>query len=131
MILVDTDVIVWYMRGNSRAANVLYKLDQFAISAITYMELLQGMRNKEEVRVLRATLKDWDTPILPISEEISGKAVSYVEQYFLSHSLRLADALISATATVNGFSLLTGNQKHYRILPDLVMHKFRPGQVLK
>jgi len=125
--LIDTDVIVWYMRGSSRAANALRKLDRFAISAVTYMELLQGMRNKEEVRVLRATLKNWDTPILAISEEISGKAVSYIEHYFLSHSLRLADALIGATATVNGLTLLTGNQKHYRVLPDLVLQRFRPG----
>lgn len=127
MTLVDTDVIIWYMRGNLRAANALRKLDRIAVSAITYMELLQGMRNKEEIRVLRATLKSWDAPILPISEEISGKAVAYVEQYFLSHSLRMADALIGATATVNGFLLLTGNQKHYRVLPDLVMRKFRAG----
>ena len=125
MTLVDTDVIIWYMCGNSRAASVLYKLDRFAISAITYIELLQGMRDKEEARILRATLKNWNTPILPISEEISGKAVSYVEQYFLSHSLRLADALIGATATINGLSLLTGNQKHYRMLPDVVLQKFR------
>jgi len=124
-MLIDTDVIVWYIRGSSRAVNALRKLDRFAISAVTYMELLQGMRNKEEVRVLRATLKNWDTPILPISKEISGKAVSYVEQYFLSHSLRLADALIGATASVNGLTLLTGNQKHYRVLPDLVMQRFR------
>jgi hypothetical protein len=125
--LVDTDVIVWYMRGNPRAANALHKLDRFAVSAVTYMELLQGMRDKEEARLLRATLRNWDTPILPVSEEISGKAVAYVEQYFLSHSLRLADALIGATATVNGLPLLTGNQKHYRILPDLVLRRFRSG----
>ena len=85
------------------------------------------MRNKEEVRLLRAALREWDAPILPINEEISGKAVAYVEQYFLSHSLRLADALIGATAAVNGLALLTGNQKHYRVLPDLVLQRFRAG----
>lgn len=127
MTLVDTDVIIWYMRGDARAASTLHKLDRLAVSAVTYIELLQGMRNKEEARILRATLKNWDTPILPISEEISGKAVAYIEQYFLSHSLRLADALIGATATINGLPLLTANQKHYRILPDLVIKKFRPG----
>mgnify|MGYP001560289851 CR=1 FL=1 len=127
MTLVDTDVMVWYMRGNSRAAGVLRRLDRFAVSAVTYMELLQGMRNKEEARLLRATFKTWNVPILAINEEISGKAVSYVEQYFHGHSLRLADALIGATATVNGLPLLTGNQKHYRVLPDLVLRRFRPG----
>lgn len=126
MTLVDTDVFIWYMRGNVRAARALSGLDRFSISAVTYMELLQGMRNKEEVRLLRAALKAWNAPILSIDEEISGKAVFYVEQYFLSHSLRLADALIGATATMNGLTLLTGNQKHYRVLPDLVLRKFRP-----
>lgn len=127
MTLVDTDVIVWYMRGNPGAARSLLRAGRFAVSAVTYMELLQGMRNKEEVRLLREAFREWDTPILPISEEISGKAVTYVEQYFLSHALRLADALIGATATVNGLPLLTGNQKHYRVLPDLVIQRFRAG----
>lgn len=127
MTLVDTDVLIWYLRGDNKAASALDRLDRFAISAVTYMELLQGMRNKEEVRLLRAALRDWNAPVLSINEEISGKAVFYVEQYFLSHALRLADALIGATATTNGLSLLTANQKHYRVLPDLVLSKFKPA----
>lgn len=33
-----------------------------------------------------------------VNEEISNKAMFYVEQYYLSHSVHLADALIGATA---------------------------------
>ena len=49
-ILLDTDVIIWYLRGNPKAYELIHALPSFAVSAVTYMELVQGMRNKEEVR---------------------------------------------------------------------------------
>jgi len=48
------------------------------------------------------------------------------EKHFLSHSLRLADALIAATAITCGLPLLTGNDKHYRIIKELTVKLFRP-----
>ena len=39
----------------------------------------------------------------------------------------LADALIAATAVAHGSALLTGNSRHYRAIPDLVMEEFRPS----
>jgi len=62
------------------------------------MELVQGMRNKKELNSLRKALHIWNAKILYISEEISAKAMFFVEQYFLSHSIQLADALVGATA---------------------------------
>ena len=126
MTLVDTDVIIWYMRGNPRAAHVLERLGQFSISAVTYMELIQGMRNKHEVQVLRTALAQWRCPILPIDGVISNQAMFYVEQYFHKGSLRLADALIGATAIVHGIPLLTGDAKHYKVLPGLTVRRFKP-----
>jgi predicted nucleic acid-binding protein len=34
--------------------------------------------------------------------------------------------LIGATAISNGLPILTGNDKHYKILKDLQIKKFRP-----
>lgn len=62
-----------------------------------------------------------------ITEDVSAKAMFYVEQYYLSHALQLADALISATAIVNGFDVLTANTKHYRFLKDISLKEFKPG----
>ncbi len=45
--LVDTDVLIWYLRGNEKAYKLIHSLNHFCISSITYMELVQGMRNKE------------------------------------------------------------------------------------
>lgn len=126
MILVDTDVLIWYLRGNEHAARTLGGLDGFSLSAITYMELVQGMRNKDELRVLRAALRNWGIEVHPVTEPVSTRATFYVEEHFLSHSLRLADALIAATAVVNGMPLLTADTKHYQVITNLALNRFEP-----
>jgi predicted nucleic acid-binding protein len=90
------------------------------------MELVQGMRNKEELRTLQKTLKQWNVKTIYVNEEISAKALFFVEEYFLSHSMQLADALIGATATMYGMTLITANDKHYKIIKELEMEVFRP-----
>jgi predicted nucleic acid-binding protein len=65
--------------------------------------------------------------IIYINEEISGKAMFYVEQYYLSHSMHLADALIGATAVSCGIPPLTGNYKHYQVIKEVDIMKFLPG----
>lgn len=124
-MLIDTDVLIWYFRGNEKAYQVIDGMSNFQISVITYMELVQGMKSKTELNQLRKALKIWNTKILYISEDISTKAMFYVEQYFLSHSMQLADALIGATAIAYATPLLTGNDKHYKVLKDLQIKTFR------
>ncbi len=125
-MIVDTDVIIWYLKGNEKAYQVIESSHNFFISVVTYMELVQGMRNKDELKNLRKALHAWNAQILYISEEISTKAMFYVEQHFLSHSIQLADALIGATAIAYANPILTGNDKHYKVMKDLEIRKFRP-----
>ena len=125
-MIIDTDVLIWYMRGNERAYQLIEKLTEFNISVITYMELVQGMRNKNELNSLRKALHVWNTKILYLSEEISAKAMFLVEQHYLSHSLELADALIGSTAIHYGLPLVTANDKHYKIIKGLKIKKFKP-----
>ncbi|RUM36065.1 MAG: VapC toxin family PIN domain ribonuclease [Desulfobulbus sp.] len=126
MLLVDTDVLIWYLRGNKKAFKTIENLERLNISVVTYMELVQGMRNKKELNSLRQALQAWNSKILYISEEISAKAMFAVEQHFLSHAMQLADALIGSTAVAHGLSLLTGNDKHYRIMKGVQVKRFRP-----
>lgn len=125
-MLVDTDVLIWYMRGNKQAYEVIENLSRFSLSVVTYMELVQGMKNKHELNSLRQALRGWNAGIVYVSEEISAKAMFYVEQHFLSHSLELADVLIGATAIAYALPLLTGNVRHYTMLGDLEISKFVP-----
>ena len=124
--LVDTDVMIWYLRGNENAKELLHSLN-FCISSVTYMELLQGMRNKQELKLFQKMIKSWGIKVVFIDEEISAKALFYMEEYFLSHSMELADSLIGATCTRHGLTLVTANDKHYRILKDLDIKIFRPN----
>lgn len=125
-MVIDTDVLIWYMRGNDNAYQVIENSNTFSISVVTYMELVQGLRNKKELNALRNALHGWKAQILYISEEISAKAMFLVEQHFLSHSMQLTDALIGATAITHGLPFLTGNDKHYKVMKDLQIKKFVP-----
>jgi len=124
-MIMDTDVLIWYMRGNENARKVIDNTVRFSISVITYMELVQGMRNKKELNSLRKALHAWGTDILYVSEDISAKAMFYVEQHFLSHSLQIADALIGSTAVTYGMPILTGNYKHYKVMKDVQINRFK------
>jgi hypothetical protein len=55
MRLIDSDIIIWNWRSQESAATLL-AAEPFAISAVTYMELVQGMRNARELKNLRADL---------------------------------------------------------------------------
>ncbi len=123
--LIDTDVIIWYLKGNQKAYDLIHSLPTFCISCITYMELVQGMRNKQELNTLKRVLKQWNVKTIFISEEISAKALFYMEEYFLSHHMQLADSLIASTATLHGLTLITANDKHYRIVKELDIEVFR------
>ena len=125
-MLIDTDVIIFYMRGNKNTRELVTSNQGFKISVVTYMELVQGMRNKHELLALRKALKSWRTPIIYIDHEISSKAMFYVEHHYLSHSMELADALIAATSVSTGTPLVTGNYKHYKMISDLDATMFSP-----
>lgn len=124
--LLDTDVFIWYLRGNQKAYELINNVGDFCISSVTYMELIQGMRNKEELKKLQKVLRQWNVKTIFINEEISAKALFYVQEYFLSHSMQLADSLIASTCTQYGMTLITANDKHYKVVKELDVEIFRP-----
>lgn len=125
VMLVDTDVLVWYLRGNGRAKTALDNLRRFSISCVTYMEIVQGLRNKEELRLWKSFLKERGAQHILVDQDIASKAVYWMEEFSLSHNLRMADALIAATADIYGLDLLTGNYYDYKFLPGLVLKSFK------
>ncbi len=92
------------------------------------MELIQGMKNKDEFRLFQKQLQKWNTGIFQINQEISSRAMFYIQEYSLSHSMMLADALIAATAVQNSETLLTANDRHYKFIPTIDCRKFNPGK---
>lgn len=125
-MIFDTDVLIWYFRGNDKAKEFIHNTIEIAISAITLMELIQGIRNKQELHTLHKFLSTNDIQILYINEEITLHAIHLLEDYALSDGVELADALIAATSLHHGEEIITGNIKHYRCFPNLTLNKFTP-----
>lgn len=124
--LVDTDVLIWYLRDNENAYELLHNLKEFCISSVTYMELIQGMRNKDELKILQKTLKQWNVKTIYINEEISSRELFLIEEYFLSHSIQFADSLIAAICLLYGIDIITANNKHYKVVKGISIDIFRP-----
>jgi predicted nucleic acid-binding protein len=125
-MLVDTDVLIWHLRGHAQATRRLDQLDSLALSAVSYMELLQGMRDKAELAAFKKMLELRGARILPLCEVITLQAMALMDSLTVSHGLQMADALIAATAVENRTTLLTGNVKHFRAVSGLQLEAFVP-----
>lgn len=125
-MIFDTDVLIWCLRGNPRAASVLRGSHRRGLSVVSYMELLQGARDRKEMGLIRSFLGDLDFQTWPLSEAIGHRASIYLEEYTLKAGLTMADALIAATAVEADVPLCTGNIKHFRAIAELRLSAFRP-----
>jgi len=125
-MLFDTDVIIWALRGRLVATDRIDREIRLEISAVSYMELVKGARNKQELKEIRRYLVDLGFKILPITENISHRAMIYMEEYALTSGMDIADALIAATASENTICICTANDKHYKLVPGLQLSVFRP-----
>ena len=123
-VIFDTDVLIWALRGNEKAARILEQDEERSLSVVSAMELFQGARDKKEMALLRRFLRDFET--IPLSAEIGYRAGMYMEQYALKVDLAPMDSLIAATAVERQETLCTANLKHYRQISDLVLKPFRP-----
>jgi predicted nucleic acid-binding protein len=124
-MIFDTDVLVWALRGNLRAARAIDAASNRGLSIVSFMELMQGARSKDEGRQIRRSLRELRFRILPLSEPIGVAAAAIIEEHALAHGIQVADALVAATAMENDEPLCTGNVKHFRPIASLLRVAFR------
>jgi predicted nucleic acid-binding protein len=125
-MLYDTDILIWVLRGNARAARLVDDDAGRTVSLINYMELLQGAFGRREARLIKSFLTECGFMILPLTENIGHRASIYMEEFSLSSGLRVADAQIAATAAENRLPLCTGDARHFRSIRELELSIFRP-----
>jgi hypothetical protein len=123
-VLFDTDVLIWALRGNARAARVIENDAERAVSTVTVLELLQGVRDKQEMALLRRFVSAFDS--IPLTPEAGFRAILCMEQHALRVDLSAVDALIAGTALECQLPLCTGNAKHFRAIDGLELRPFRP-----
>ena len=120
IIVVDTDILIDTGRNIADAVACLEQAEAratLAISAMSEMELIVGLRNKAETRALDNFLSSFQ--IIPLDEQISGMAVDLLRRYHLSHGMLIPDALIAATAISRKLSFVTKNARDYRFITGL------------
>lgn len=125
-MLFDTDVLIYVQKGVEKAALLVESTEKRAISAQTYMELLQGACNKKQHKFVQQFLSDFNFKVIPFTENIGHRACIYIEEYALSHSMRAGDAIIAATAIENHMTLATANLKHFKPIKELDIKAFKP-----
>lgn len=119
-VIVDTDILIDLAHQDEIAIKCLRKLEkdyQLEISAITKLEIIVGCRNKRELKEVNNFLENF--PVNSLTPEITQTTIELVSEYFLSHNLMIADALIAATAIVCNKPLISKNQKDYCYIKTL------------
>jgi len=116
--LLDTDVVVEYLRGRARAVEYLEDMGATPLlSAITVAELFAGARNVEETENIREFVSIIE--VAEVDEEIAELGGGFLREYGPIMGTGLADALIAATSVLRGVPLMTFNARHYPMLDDV------------
>lgn len=117
-LLCDTCVLIDFMNGRDNRLNEQQNQNTILfVNSIIEMELLQGARNKQELRAIETKLKGFR--LLDIQQAIFDLATDYIREYRLSHGLFLPDAIIGATAVYYQIPLFTYNRKDFVFLPEI------------
>jgi predicted nucleic acid-binding protein len=119
-ILIDTDVLIDYLRGDELSRNYLESLSgPWFVSVITVAELYAGVREERERTSLDAFVQSLQ--ILPTESNVAKTGGLMRRDHRNSSGIGLADALIAATATIHDLNLVTLNKKHYPMMSDVIV----------
>ncbi len=127
--LLDSDVIIWHLRGRKEVTEMLRDLQRVglpACSALSVLEVQLGVKKGEEEKTDRflRSLRIFD-----INMEIANKAAQLIREYKAKGiTIDLPDAIIASTCIVHDLTLVTYNTKHYPIT-ELKFHPLPPIKI--
>ena len=124
-LVVDSDVAIDYLRDRAEAVAYLDNLKEGQLlSAVTVAELYSGVRDGDERTALDAFIAAFE--VVPIETPIAIQGGLFRRDFFKSHNVGLADALIAATAVVRQATLVTLNKKHCPMLATVIVPYEKP-----
>lgn len=123
LILCDTNIFISWFTGDDKTITSLQAigLENILIPSVTTMELIQGIRNKQELVQFRKKLKNYN--IIHFNEKTSQIAVELMVAFKLSMGLLIPDAIIAATALAYNLQLFTYNLKDFNFIPNLRLYR--------
>lgn len=114
-VYVDSDVLIWHLRGSRKAAKLLKELHRredysLWIGLVQRAEIVFHMRPEEE-RGMLAFLAQFASA--PIDQKVVDRAAALYRQWHPSHGIDVNDAILAATVEETGGKILCLNKKHY------------------
>ncbi|MCL1995029.1 MAG: PIN domain-containing protein [Defluviitaleaceae bacterium] len=125
MVLVDTSVLIDFFKGTTNESVELFEkiLDKkipFAISILTYQEILQGARNEKEFDMLKSYLSTQNILMLPNNNLDFFNKASWIRYSLREKGITIrntVDLLIAMTALHHKCSLLQ-NDKDFKYIAE-------------
>jgi len=97
--IVDTSVVIDYLRGSAQAAEypeTLRRAGWLATHTVVVAEVLVGARNQHEQTAIAQVLGEFR--IHPMNASDAGESISLLKRHRLSRGTGWLDCLIAATA---------------------------------
>ena len=121
---VDSDVLIWHLRGERRALRFLQRLrdseeNELWTGAMQRAEIVFFMKPEEETATL-LFLSQFKTA--SIDQRIIDAAATLYRRWQPSHGLDINDAILAATIMQTGGQIFCLNTKHYP-MPGLLVKK--------
>ena len=128
MYLLDTDVLIWVLRGNKEVIEKVSHLKDESPLCISVISIAEIYKN-----IFPSELPDTEEylqqhVILDINQKVAKIAGLYWQQYAKKlKNLSLTDCLIAGTANTSSSILVSMNNKHFpmkdiQILNPLIAH---------
>ncbi len=117
-VLIDTDVMIDFLRGHPKAVALVKKHSSHIIlSSIVTAELYAGVRGDEELDTLDNLVSLFR--VIPVSASLARAGGLNKRDYSKAHGVGLADAIVAATCEAEDAKLKTLNIKHYPMIKGL------------
>jgi len=123
-VYVDSDILIWHLRGEQKAAALLRRLaretdTELWTGAMQRAEVVFFMRPEEEAKTLSFLSR---IRTQPVTQPIVDRAAALYRRWHPSHGIGVNDAILAAVAQETGGKILTQNLKHYP-MPDVTVQK--------
>jgi predicted nucleic acid-binding protein len=121
---IDSDVLIWHLRGERKALNLLKKLCNTEkldlwTGAMQRAEVVFFMRPEEEENTL-LFLSQFQTA--SVDQQIVDQAGELYRKWNPKNGMDINDAILAATVVRHGGKIYTLNTKHYS-MPEVVVQR--------